>query len=146
MSFKSKGAVALLVIIALGLPLLIKGPDGRPIMTIDDWIPDVPSDVLQPLASGFSSSDRAAADAPTAFGSPDQHDDAKGFNAAPVMGKKMYKWQDDQGRWHFSNEKPENGELVSEEALPEVENVMEAPVKKGGGGFVLPGGFSFGAD
>ena len=58
----------------------------------------------------------------------------------------MYKWQDEQGRWHFSNQKPVTTTQVSMEQLPEVENVMEAPVNKGdnSSSIRLPGGFDLG--
>jgi hypothetical protein len=43
---------------------------------------------------------------------------------------KMYKWQDENGRWHFSTQKPANQQQISIEALPEVENLMQPPVNE----------------
>lgn len=151
MGFKGKCFVAVLVCFALGLPLLMKGPDGRPIMTLDDWVPDISIDTQMVPEAGDSlktilSPSFTGEDGNMGFGHPDQHESGLGSHSAPVIGRKMYKWQDDTGRWHFSNEKPDNVEVVSVEEMPEVENVMEAPAKKGKSGFVLPGGFSFGAD
>ena len=155
MGFKSKCFVAILVLFALGLPFLVKGPDGRPMMTLDDWVPDISidtqmtSDASQSLKSVLSHAG-VGAEGDLGFGDPDQHelDSGSGSDSgsAPVIGQKMYKWQDETGRWHFSNERPDNVDVVSVEEMPEVDNVMEAPAKKGKGGFVLPGGFSFGAD
>jgi len=65
-----KVMIALLIIACIA-PMVIKGPDGEPLMSIEDWIPSTPTipDELQ------------SDDEPTT----------------------VYKWQDEDGNWHFSN-------------------------------------------
>lgn len=131
MKIQHKIMLIVFVVFAFGLPMLMKGPDGRPIMTIDDWLPD--KDTLDKSVSkmqtlsekvgnigGSEASDRgvfATADSPAVLSS---------------SSGKMYKWQDAQGRWHFSNEKPQVESEVRVEALPQVKNLLPAPVARRG--------------
>jgi hypothetical protein len=157
MSVKSKFAIALLLLLAIGLPMLIKGPDGRPMMTVNDWLPD-----MSTLAATEGKA-VAAMNSLQSMVAPDQLADstpaqqqASGQLAVDVTkadagsravsAGKMYKWQDGNGRWHFSSERPVDGQSVSVENLPDVKNVMEAPVKERDKSSTmnLPGGFSFG--
>lgn len=158
MNVKHKCTLVLFIVLALGLPMLLKGPDGRPLMTPDDWLPDLSG--LAGQADAASSSlqslvTTAVADKPV----PPQAEPA-GAAAVPTAalnpvrvagggaGKKLYKWQDEAGRWHFSNEQPRHAGQVSVEDLPDVENVMEAPVSEGAkrNTISLPGGFGLGGN
>jgi len=51
----------------------------------------------------------------------------------PNSGDGVYKWQDKQGRWHFSSEQPANGAPAELEHLPELENVIPPPSGQGAG-------------
>ena len=97
-----------LLIIACIAPLFIKGPDGEPIMTLDDWkieLPDSVSRLMGQASSGIRSSD-------------------PGESASEPM--QVYRWQDENGQWHFSNTPPD---MVSAEEVEIGEvNVMEAYV------------------
>ena len=119
MSFKMKFTLVLFVLLTLGLTLLMTGPDGRPLMSLDDWVPDTSQLPALPES------------APTTLS---------------ASSGKMYKWQDEKGRWHFSYQKPAAMTRVSVEELPEVENVIEAPVNKGDNSSSIrfPGGFNLG--
>ncbi|MDA0979200.1 MAG: DUF4124 domain-containing protein [Proteobacteria bacterium] len=100
-----------LLIIACLAPLFLKGPDGEPVMTLDDWKPDVSDSfdgLLDKLAPGQAGPAESAA--------PDR----------------VYKWQDETGVWHFSSERPENN-AAEELVLTGDINLMdafEAPVRQ----------------
>ena len=94
-----------LLIIACIAPLFIKGPDGEPIMTLDDWKIEVP-DQIKDLVKGLSRGTK---------------------KSLPDEGKEslqVYKWQDDEGQWHFSNAPPNLD--VAEEVLIGDVNLMQA--------------------
>ena len=98
-----------LLIIACILPLFIKGPDGKPIMTLDDWKLEVPTSL-----SGLA-------------------DDAM-QELGPEVGQEVkepatvYKWQDEKGQWHFSNQPPDVPEGAEEMELTGDINIMDAYV------------------
>ncbi len=75
------------LIIACIAPLFIKGPDGEPIMSLDDWKIELP----ESLDDLFGS--RQSASTPEV--------------PAPSEPTTVYKWQDEKGQWHFSSMPPE---------------------------------------
>ncbi len=120
------------LIIACIAPLFIKGPDGEPIMTIDDWAIDLPEPVDEFFADIFSG---RAPSTPALPGTPE---------AEPL---KVYKWQDEDGHWHFSNTPP-NMDVAQEVEIADV-NLMEAyeapepvpePSQSAAAPAMLPGG------
>ena len=72
-----------LLVLGLGLPMYMKGPDGKPMMTLDDWLP---SGVSMDSVKG------AVDDAGSLI--PDGGGDVE---------RKLYKWQDKKGVWHYSD-------------------------------------------
>jgi hypothetical protein len=94
-----------LLIIACIAPLFLKRPDGEPIMTLDDWKVELPASLRGFFADKFAE---------------------KSVEPEQPPAADIYKWQDDDGQWHFSNTPPdlETGEKV---AIGEV-NLMEAYV------------------
>ncbi len=100
-----------LLIIACIAPLFIKGPDGEPIMTIDDWAIDLP----EPVEAFFS--DLMSGRTPSTSAIPGTPD------AEPA---KVYRWQDENGQWHFSNTPP-NMDVAEEIEIADV-NLMDAYV------------------
>lgn len=92
-----------LLIIACIAPLFIKGPDGEPLMTLDDWKPALPGSI----ASLF-----------------DRSEDPRPNDTAMPQKLAVYKWQDEDGQWHFANTPPD---LVNAEQIEIGEvNLMEA--------------------
>lgn len=83
----------------LAAPLIIKGPDGRPIMSLDDL-------------NLFSSS-------PSAY--KNTHD-----NASLTT---VYKWQDAEGQWHFSDRQIEGDNHQTLKYNPN-SNIIQSMVKK----------------
>ncbi|MBO6703236.1 MAG: DUF4124 domain-containing protein [Pseudomonadales bacterium] len=103
-----------LLIIACIAPLFIKGPDGEPIMRIDDWAIDLP----EPVEAFFS--DLMSGRTPSASTIPSTRDAASA---------KVYRWQDEKGQWHFSNTPP-NSDVAEEITIADV-NLMDAYVPPG---------------
>jgi len=142
-----KWLLVLLFIVAVGLPLLITGPNGQPIMRFSDWLPNTAKlqSMMSQLPGGqalgnrverqfeqagesFSIGEAALSEATTSESLLSADDLSRSPVVLSSSSGKMYKWQDDQGRWHFSTQKPLEAKNVSIEALPQVENVMDAPV------------------
>ncbi|MBT4159855.1 MAG: DUF4124 domain-containing protein [Gammaproteobacteria bacterium] len=94
-----------LLIIACIAPLFIKGPDGEPIMTLDDWKIDLPESLDELLQGAIPEVQEQAPSAPAT----------------------VYRWQDESGQWHFSNTPPEAG-IAEEMQLNGDINIMEAYV------------------
>lgn len=124
MGFKTKWLLAVVVIIGIIMPMVIKGPDGEPVMDLSDWLPGAVNDSVQSVSEQFEGEER-----PVVLSS---------------RSGKMYKWQDEKGVWHFSAEKPVDDQNADIEQLPEVQNVMDAPVESDNDSSTirLPGGFS----
>ena len=93
------------LIIACIAPLFIKGPSGEPLMTLDDWKIDVPvqiKDLVGKLTNGAK----------------------KSLPVEEQQPMQVFKWQDDEGQWHFSNAPPDLG--IAEEIQISDVNLMEA--------------------
>jgi len=88
------------LIIACIAPLFIKGPDGEPLMSLDDWMPG-PVDELIPQ----DVQDMAVPNEPTT----------------------VYKWQDENGQWHFSSAPPADVADAETMELDGDINIMQAP-------------------
>lgn len=85
--------IALIVIAALAGPFFLRGPDGRPLMTVGDLSAKVAAGAARAktgLKHAWTRAGRAAGD-----------EDA---------GKvEMYRWQDASGQWHYADEPPAQG-------------------------------------
>ena len=91
-----------LLIIACIAPFFIKGPDGEPIMTIDDWKIELPASVDELLKRPEPELPAAEQKLPTT----------------------VYKWQDEDGQWHFANTPPDM-ETAETMELSDI-NIMDA--------------------
>jgi hypothetical protein len=87
--------IILLGIAACVAPFFIDGPDGQPLMSLDDWQPEMPSVELP--------------------GASDE-----------VEITTVYKWQDEDGVWQFSNN-PVDAQGAEQMALDGKINTMPAP-------------------
>jgi hypothetical protein len=74
------------LIIACIAPLFIKGPEGEPIMILEDWKPSLSPWLKEAL--GFVSH---------------KADATAGVVRKPDI---VYRWQDEEGQWHFSSAPP----------------------------------------
>lgn len=98
------------LIIACIAPLFIKGPDGEPIMTFDDWSIDLPDSIDELLSTGN-----------TEPADPEQ--------SQPTT---VYKWQDENGQWHFSSTPPdlETAETMELDGNINIMDAFEPPPRE----------------
>ncbi|MEH6557877.1 MAG: DUF4124 domain-containing protein [Oceanicoccus sp.] len=96
-------------------------------MTLDDWMPDITRG-----SRGFD----AGVDAIKSL---------RGSTEMPSSGG-IFKWQDENGHWHFSNQQPIQPDSPVAIDLSERENVIEASVTEGNNSSNIhpPDGFSHG--
>lgn len=90
-----------LVVIAIAAPFMIPGPNGTPIMTLDMLKFYKPSVSLPDINLGGSDQGSGSA------------------------SQSMYRYQDENGVWHFSDQAPENGSAEQVQLNSDI-NLMEA--------------------
>jgi hypothetical protein len=146
----SKFLLFIVVLAAVVLPTMIKGPSGKPIMNFSDWLPsdtDLAGAVTKVKTMGESISRRARQTIDSVTGEGVDNSPATAGqvdDVAPLGSNQMYKWKDKHGIWQFSNQKPVDGSTVQVVSLPNVKNVMNAPVaqRKNNSSIGLPDGLS----
>lgn len=135
-----------MVVFVVAIPLVLKGPDGTPVMNVSDWMPNTDRVIglaRQAAQKGqdFAQGSVGAQAGPESLASGKESATRADIDAAPSQlaanSGKMYKWQDEYGHWHFSSQKPADSQTASLEDLPDVENVMEAPVDKDSKGSMM---------
>ncbi|GAB2895796.1 hypothetical protein ACCI51_04375 [Microbulbifer echini] len=100
--------LAVLLLVGVGLPMLIPGPDGKPIISPQDWLPD-----QQTLDTVRQQGQRAVQAVTTSTQkSAEQFETlVESSGLLPEESKKptteVFSWQDRQGNWHFSDSVPE---------------------------------------
>ncbi|NNC54201.1 MAG: DUF4124 domain-containing protein [Pseudomonadales bacterium] len=94
----------------LAAPMFIVGPDGEPLMSVQDWIPH---DLLQ---TAGDASQRAAALA---------GDLASETGRGADVGEQVYSWRDANGTLHFSDRPAEGAE-----AIDVTRNTLEIPAQR----------------
>ena len=87
--------MVLVVLAALVAPFLIRGPDGQPIRTVDDVLPDAKR-VERSLEGVVMRVERTA----NGLFDGDEEIDSAGMT-------RVVRWQDAQGVWHFAQDAPE---------------------------------------
>ncbi len=125
--------ILLLLALALVAPMIIPGPDGKPIMTMADWKPDTSKleQVANKAKNSASSATQTIADSTTLL-----------LGGDTDSGNVMHKWQDTEGVWHFSDSIPDasqvtnlttgeipklaNDTLVAEQVTPEPSKKSQA--------------------
>lgn len=75
--------MVLMLLGALALPFFVKGPDGQPIVTVDDMVGDGVSDAVGNGLGGVVG------------------------NLAPSEPLELYRWQDEHGLWQFGENAPQ---------------------------------------
>jgi hypothetical protein len=130
--------ILVLVLLALVLPMVVPGPNGAPVMRPSDWLD--PGSWRLPNMDGvriprMELPHRAAApgqiEALVPAGEP-----------LPGMGPpdagQYYRWQDEQGVWHFSDEAPAHSGEIAPQALPAISNRMQPVGNADGSGTEAP--------
>lgn len=106
----------LLAIIALCVgPFIVKGEEGKPLMSLSSVkMPSLRLPELSPLETGLDTMRQLV------------HDDVSDQN---VLVSQIFKWKDDNGVWHFTQEKPEGVENVIR-VIPNVSTVTNSGALK----------------
>ncbi len=128
----------LTVLVAAGAGLfMIKGPDGRPLLTVQETFPSV----AQLRAGAVRQWDRLTGQLAEVTGT----EPPAGGNSADAVT--FYRWQDAQGVWHYSSEPDPQGR--SEAFLVDPQNPSSGPSSPAPAAAVAPPGQqqgSFGAE
>ncbi len=107
-----------LIVMTVVMPMIIPGQDGKPMMTIDDWIPDV-TGMKNTVVDKFKEVLYTA-------------NEAVEGNTGVSVGierPKLYKWQDENGTWHFSDRADSALTNQTSQMIPKIKNTMGAPPK-----------------
>ena len=101
----------LLIVVALAAPFVLTGPDGQPLMTLEDiQKPDALSNLVESISE---------------VNWPFQGDE-KSQPATPKSGKrKVYSWRDEQGNVHYSNIAPVDSASVKTIQVDSNTNVVK---------------------
>lgn len=106
-----------LLIIGFVVPMILPGKDGQPIMSWQDWLPKAST-----LESVKTSVAKVANSAAELVG------EEKPFT---LPSQDLYKWQDPQGRWQFTDDPKKIPDYAlsqfQSEAMPKVVNSMAPP-------------------
>ncbi len=113
--FKMIMMVVMLLVLGVGLPMLLPGPNGKPMMSWRDWVPD--TNGLDTVVGEIKE---------IAYSANEIVEKSAGVNAG-LERPKLYKWQDEQGTWHFSDQPSETANNQVVEALPQTKNTMAPP-------------------
>lgn len=130
--------ILVLVLLALVLPMVVPGPNGAPVMRPSDWLD--PSGWRLP---GMDSLKMPRVELPPIELSPEQAE-ALVPAGEPLPGLdppdagQYYRWQDEQGVWHFSDEAPAHGAALAPQALPAISNRMQSVSSADGSGTEAP--------
>ena len=115
-----------LLVLALGLPLWLRGPDGRPIMTPADWL-ESPA-WLEGLIAGAREFAESPVETTPAIGAEKPGGNGGEASAANAGTGFYYRWQDATGLWHFSDEPPPaRADELQPLALPDPANRLSPP-------------------
>ncbi|MGK0441618.1 MAG: hypothetical protein ACJA0N_001419 [Pseudohongiellaceae bacterium] len=118
-----------LFVIAFAVPMIMPGPDGKPVMSVKDWVPDQTTfskiknkvkDVINQAADQTAKLSNSTADSVTA--KSDHFLDRK---------NQLYKWKDKHGRWQFTDRFDQVPEYalaqLQVDKMPKAVNTMVAP-------------------
>ena len=114
----------------LAVPMFIKGPNGEPLMSMDDWVPDTDG-IKRKIDSFFADVSDTASNMGGGFS---ESSGSGGKNG----GQSFYKWQDANGQWQYSDKPNPAGQSESVYVNPDANMVssagfqpQEKQVKKG---------------
>ncbi|MCO1336096.1 hypothetical protein MO867_17330 [Microbulbifer sp. OS29] len=98
-----------LLLVGIGLPMILPGPGGQPIMSPADWLPEKPDfsairetseRAIQSLREGSQESAAKLERLAASRGLMPQQDATK-------QTTEVFTWKDGDGNWHFSDTVPE---------------------------------------
>lgn len=104
-----------LLMLAFVVPMIMPGPNGKPVMSINDWLPNATS--IERVRSGVMSYwNKLTAGI----------EKNTGLDVAPEP-EQIFKWQDANGSWHFTNRANMASKDAQKQALPTATNTMAPP-------------------
>jgi len=108
-----------ILVLIFVLPMIVPGPDGEPVMGLDDWLPST-----APIKASVE-------------------------KLRPKEPTVLFKWQDENGQWHFSDKPVDSAKQLIKTEVPDLVNTME-PLESGSNdkesvsvGLKVPEGFQF---
>lgn len=107
----------MLVVFVVVIPMIVPGPNGKPVMSLADWLPD-----FRAIEAKISAFIRDTGDSVQKKTGVD----------VGIERPKMYKWKDQHGNWQFSDnpaDVPVHIRNAQKVDLPDVANSMQAPPK-----------------
>ncbi|MDG1937944.1 MAG: DUF4124 domain-containing protein [Pseudomonadales bacterium] len=101
---KMLGIKLLLLLLGLGIvaPMFILGPDGEPIMSLDDWIPHTLISRSQEVINGLEDLTDRADDLPSDIGLAIRSADYSSKDELST-GTAVFTWRDENGVLHYSD-------------------------------------------
>ncbi len=113
--------ILLLLALCLVAPMIIPGPDGKPVMSLDDWKVDTAE-----LSNISNKAKNLAGSASAMLEDTANIDLGSDSSNGGTSGNVLHKWQDSEGNWHFSDKAPEgtNTRNLSVEKMPEIQNTL----------------------
>lgn len=99
-----------LLMLVVVIPMIMPGPNGTPVMRPSDWLPDIAAVKTLParLERWFDGLGQASS------------------GSKSGQSGSFYKWQDENGKWHFSDQAPPEGTGETVETLPKLTNTLQA--------------------
>jgi hypothetical protein len=104
-----------LIMLVFVVPMIMPGPNGKPVMSFKDWLPNSASveRVRTSLLSWWHRISNVV-------------EQNTGLDVAPEPAQ-FFKWQDANGTWHFTNRADMASKDAQRQALPTATNTMAPP-------------------
>lgn len=99
--------VSFILVLGLSGPFFLRGPDGRPWLDYREFLPDFAalSRKARNLAVEVKELGGPASDQKSSIQTSDKPA-ALLTEGQEATGEGLYRWQDDNGQWHFSDQPP----------------------------------------
>jgi hypothetical protein len=104
-----------LLMLVFVVPMILPGPNGKPAMSPADWLPSA-SSIERSRATLLSWWRRATTGLK----------ENTGIDVTPEP-EQLYKWQDANGTWHFTNRADKAASDAQRQAMPTATNTMAPP-------------------
>ncbi|MCX2979510.1 DUF4124 domain-containing protein [Halieaceae bacterium IMCC14734] len=126
-----------LVMLLLVLPMVVPGPDGTPVMQPSDWLD--PKGWRLPTLESLGLAGLEIPDIEIFRDEPDGVVSAgQTLPGLEADSDPYYRWQDQQGVWHFSDQAPADDDQVAPRALPVISNRIQPASSDNGSGAQTP--------
>jgi len=110
-----------LIMLVFVVPMIMPGPNGKPVMSINDWLPNSAS--IERVRTNLQSWWRRTTNT---IENTVENKTGVDIEVAPEP-EQLFKWQDANGIWHFTNRADMAGKGAQKQALPTATNTMAPP-------------------